>query len=124
MPCPLVVHGPVGTGKTHILEGIHAGLARSHSDWRVTFVTAEEFTNRFVQAMHLGKLGAFRKQFRECDALLVDDVHFLARKQATQEEFLHTLGEMQKLGVRRADGNGGNVAIPLPSPAGRLQRCR
>ncbi len=90
-PCPLVLHGPVGTGKTHLLEGIHAGLSQQHPDWRLCFVTAEEFTNRFVQAMHQGKLGAFRKQFRACDALLVDDLHFLARKQATQEEFLHTL---------------------------------
>ncbi len=91
VPCPLVLHGPVGTGKTHLLEGIYAGLSRGEPGWRVTFVTAEEFTNRFVQAMHLGKLGAFRKQFRDGDALLVDDVHFLVRKQATQEEFLHTL---------------------------------
>jgi chromosomal replication initiator protein len=87
----LVLHGPVGTGKTHLLEGVYAGLTRGRPEWRPCFVTAEEFTNRFVQAMHQGKLGAFRKQFRECDALLVDDLHFLARKQATQEEFLHTL---------------------------------
>jgi chromosomal replication initiator protein len=91
VPSPLVMHGPCGSGKTHLLEGICAGLARSQPEWRVVFVTAEEFTNRFVQAMHQSKLGAFRKQFRECDALLVDDLHFLARKQATQEEFLHTL---------------------------------
>src|SRR5207253_3394354 len=61
-----------------------------HPDWRVCFVTSEDFTNRFVQAMRLGKLGAFRKHFRECDALLTDDLHFLATKRATQEEFLHT----------------------------------
>jgi chromosomal replication initiator protein len=91
VPYPLVLHGPVGTGKTHLLEGIFAGLERTQPDWRVAFVTAEEFTNRFVQAMHHRKLSAFRKQFRECDALLVDDLHFLARKQATQEEFLHSL---------------------------------
>jgi chromosomal replication initiator protein len=88
---PLVVHGPVGTGKTHLLEGIYAGLRHSRPEWRVIFVTAEDFTNRFVQAMRLGKLGAFRKQFREADALLLDDLHFLATKRATQEEFLHTL---------------------------------
>jgi chromosomal replication initiator protein len=90
-PCPLVVHGSVGTGKTHLLEGIYAGLAKQNPEWRICFVTAEEFTNRFVGAMHQGKLGAFRKQYRECDALVFDDLHFLARKQATQEEFLHTL---------------------------------
>ncbi|MBV9125088.1 MAG: chromosomal replication initiator protein DnaA, partial [Planctomycetes bacterium] len=87
---PLVLHGPVGTGKTHLLEGIYAGLRKGHPNWRVCFVTSEEFTNRFVQAMHLGKLGSFRKHFRECDALLVDDLHFLVGKAATQEEFLHT----------------------------------
>ena len=92
---PLVLHGPVGTGKTHLLEGIYAGLRRGHPDWRVTFVTAEDFTNRFVQAMRLSKLAGFRKFFRECDALLVDDLHFLATKKATQEEFLHTFDALQ-----------------------------
>jgi chromosomal replication initiator protein len=66
-------------------------LTRRFPDWRVLFLTAEDFTNRFVAAMHAHKLTAFRKQFRECDALLVDDVGFLAKKNATQEEFLHTL---------------------------------
>jgi chromosomal replication initiator protein len=87
---PLVLHGPTGTGKTHLLEGIYVGLRRARPEWRVCFVTAEEFTNRFVQAMRLGKLASFRRHFRDCDALLVDDLHFLASKKATQEEFLHT----------------------------------
>jgi chromosomal replication initiator protein len=87
---PLVVHGPVGTGKTHLLEGIYAGLRKGRPDYRVCYVTSEDFTNRFVQAMRKNQLGTFRKQFRGCDALLVDDLHFLAGKRATQEEFLHT----------------------------------
>jgi chromosomal replication initiator protein len=87
---PLVLHGPTGTGKTHLLEGVYVGLRRARPEWRVCYVTAEEFTNRFVQAMRLGKLPAFRRHFRDCDALLVDDLHFLASKKATQEEFLHT----------------------------------
>jgi chromosomal replication initiator protein len=87
---PLVLHGPVGTGKTHLLEGIYSGLRRARPDWRVLYVTTEDFTNRFVGAMRLNKLGSFRKHFRECDALLVDDLHFLATKRATAEEFLHT----------------------------------
>src|SRR5207302_180413 len=71
---PLVIHGPVGTGKTHLLEGVYAGLRKNYPSWRVYYATAEEFTNRFLQSMRLGKLGAFRKQYRECDALLLDDV--------------------------------------------------
>ena len=87
---PLVLYGPVGTGKTHLLEGIYAGLRKRHPEWRVCYITSEEFTNRFVSAMHHGKLSSFRKFFRESDALLVDDLHFLAGKHATQDEFLHT----------------------------------
>ncbi len=97
-PNPLVLHGPVGTGKTHLLEGIYVGLRKRQPDWRVVYVTSEEFTNRFVQAMRLSKLGAFRHHFRECDALLVDDLQFLARKRATQEEFLHTFDVLQAAG--------------------------
>ncbi len=92
---PLVLHGPVGTGKTHLLEGIYVGLRRRHPAWRICYITAEDFTNRFVQAMRQGKLGAFRKHFRGVDALLLDDLHFLATKRATQEEFLHTFNELQ-----------------------------
>jgi chromosomal replication initiator protein len=92
---PLVLYGPVGTGKTHLLEGIYAGLRQGRPEWRVCLVTCEDFTNRFVQAMRLGKLGAFRKHFRECDALLIDDLHFLATKRATREEFQHTFDALQ-----------------------------
>jgi chromosomal replication initiator protein len=89
-PNPLVLHGTVGTGKTHLLEGIYAGIRRTRPEWNVRFATAEEFTNGFLHAMHGGKLAAFRRRFRECDALLVDDLNFLAAKRATCEEFLHT----------------------------------
>ncbi len=85
---PLVLHGPVGTGKTHLLEGVYAGLRRRGE--QPCFVTAEEFTSRFVQASRLGKMGAFRRHFRECSALLLDNLNFLGTKRATQEEFLHT----------------------------------
>lgn len=87
---PLVIHGPVGVGKTHLLEGIYAATRKGHTDARVCYGPAEEFTNRFVQAMRMGKLGSFRKHYRDCDLLLVDDLNFLAGKRATQEEFLHT----------------------------------
>jgi chromosomal replication initiator protein len=89
---PLVLYGPTGTGKTHLLEGVYTGLRRKHPDLRVVFVSAEEFMNRFVTALQRGTLPAFRKQFRECSALLVDNLSFLAgtTKNATKVEFLHT----------------------------------
>ena len=87
---PLVLYGPTGTGKTHLLEGIYLGLRKRHADMRVVFVSAEDFMNRFLAAVHQGKQGFFRRQFRECHALLVDDLTFLAGKKATQIEFLHT----------------------------------
>jgi chromosomal replication initiator protein len=94
----LVLHGPVGTGKTHLLEGVYAGLRRRHPESRILFATSEDFTNRFVHALRQGKLGGFRKHFRECDALLVDDLHFIARGRATQEEFLHTFDALHSDG--------------------------
>src|SRR5205807_446086 len=84
---PLVVHGPVGTGKTHLLEGIYAGLRQRFPGLVVRYVTAEDFTNRFVQSSRMGKFSTFRKQFRDCDVILLDDLHFLAAKKATVEEF-------------------------------------
>ena len=95
-PTPLVLHGPVGLGKSHLLDGIHAELVQQRPEARILHLTAEDFTNRFLGSMHAGKQGSFRRQFRDCDMLLVDDLHFLARKTATQEEFLHTLDALSR----------------------------
>jgi chromosomal replication initiator protein len=120
---PLVLYGPVGTGKTHLLEGIYVGLRKSWPEERVTFVTAEDFTNRFVQAMRFGKLAGFRNQFRSCSALLLDDLHFLATKQRTQEEFLHTFDALLSDGkqvVVTADCHPRLMEELLPELADRL----
>jgi chromosomal replication initiator protein len=120
---PLVIHGPVGTGKTHLLEGIYAGLRKHQPEWRVVFVTAEEFTNRFLPALRLGKLAGFRKHFRECDALLLDNLQFLASKRATQEEFLHTFDSLQSEGrqvVATCDCHPRLAEILLPELTDRL----
>jgi chromosomal replication initiator protein len=90
---PVVFHGPTGTGKTHLLEGIYFGL-RKRLDAKPVFTTAEEFTTRFVQASRLGKMSAFRRHYRECSALILDNLNFLATKRATQEEFLHTFDSL------------------------------
>lgn len=99
-PNPLILHGPVGTGKTHLLEGIHAGATARHAGLRSSYLTAEEFTNRFVSALHNGHLSAFRKQVRDLDILLLDDLHFLGKKAATQEEFVHALDALLNQGAQ------------------------
>lgn len=90
-PNPLVLHGPVGTGKTHLLEAIHAALRKQALSARPVFVTAEEFTHRYVQGTRFNKMASFRRHFRECSALLLDDLHFLANKRGSLDEFLYTL---------------------------------
>ena len=92
---PLVLHGPVGTGKSHLLQGIYHGLRKRWSnEGRPLLVSAEEFTTRFVQATRFGKQSGFRRQFRDCYALLLDDLQILATKRATQEEFLYTFDSL------------------------------
>jgi chromosomal replication initiator protein len=91
---PLVIHGPIGLGKTHLLEGIGHALRARRPGLRVIHVTAEAFTNGFLDAMRSGSLNAFRSRYRGAAALIVDDVHFLAAKRATQDEFLHTFNAL------------------------------
>jgi chromosomal replication initiator protein len=87
---PLVIHGAVGLGKTHLLEGIAHALRQSHPNLHIAQFTAEVFTNSFLDAMRTGTLSGFRSRYRSAGGLIVDDVHFLAAKRATQDEFLHT----------------------------------
>ncbi|MCS6977174.1 MAG: DnaA/Hda family protein [Gemmatales bacterium] len=95
---PLTIYGQPGVGKTHLLEGIYAELRQRRGERAGVFVTAEEFTNRFLPAMQSRQLGPFRRHFREAQALFVDDLHFLAGKEATQREFLHTFESLRKQG--------------------------
>ena len=96
---PLVVHGAVGLGKTHLLEGIGHALRARRPGIRLVHVTAESFTNGFLDARRHGTLPSFRSRFRGAEAFLVDDVHFVAAKRATQDEFLHTFNALVADGV-------------------------
>jgi chromosomal replication initiator protein len=92
---PLFLHGPVGTGKTHLLEGMYGRLRRQFPSLKVMFLTAEAFANYFTEALREHKLPAFRRRFRGVDVLLVDDVDFLNSKRVIQEEFLHTVKQLE-----------------------------
>ncbi|MDG3007794.1 chromosomal replication initiator protein DnaA [Paludisphaera mucosa] len=96
---PLFLHGGVGLGKTHMLEGIVLGMRQAHPGLNVVHVTAEGFTNGFLEAMRTASLSGFRSRHRGVNVLVVDDVHFLASKRATQEEFLHTFNALIERGV-------------------------
>ncbi len=91
---PLVIHGAIGLGKTHLLEGVGHSLRQAHPKLNVAQLTAEGFTNNFLEAMRSGNLTSFRNRYRTAGGLIVDDVHFLAAKRATQEEFLHTFNAL------------------------------
>jgi chromosomal replication initiator protein len=96
---PLVVHGGVGLGKTHLLEGVGHALRARRPGLRLAHVTAEAFTNGFLDALRNGTLPSFRSRYRGADALVVDDAHFIAAKRATQEEFLHTFNALAAAGA-------------------------
>jgi chromosomal replication initiator protein len=95
---PLVIHSPVGLGKTHLLEGIAHALKQAHPSLNIVLLTAEAFTNSFLEAMRTGSLSGFRARYRSLGGLIVDDVHFLAAKRATQDEFLHTFNSLMDKG--------------------------
>lgn len=95
---PVFIHGGCGLGKTHMLQALANELAEKHPQVRWAYVTGEEFTNAFVFALRNGRIEAFRQQYRRVDVLIIDDVHFLANKKGTQEEFLHTFNAIEGIG--------------------------
>lgn len=95
---PLFLHGPTGTGKSHLLHAIAEEFRRRRRMRRVILLTAEQFTNDFIGSVTTTGLPAFRRRYREVDALLIDDVHFLAAKTATLREALYTVESLTAAG--------------------------
>jgi len=95
---PLFIHGGYGVGKTHLLQGICNGVAQARPQTRWLYLSAEDFANQFVLALKTRKLEIFRRRMRQTELLAIDDVHFLASKPSTQEEFLHTFNTINLAG--------------------------
>ncbi len=87
---PLYLYGPSGLGKTHLLFAIINKLREDHPEYRILYVTGEEFTNELIESLAQHKPVAFREKYRSLDVLLVDDIQFIAGKLGIQEEFFHT----------------------------------
>jgi len=97
---PVLFHGPYGFGKTHLLNALAWEAIHNAPGKRVVYLTAERFTTTFVRALQDRQTAAFKDELRNADLLLIDDVHFVAGKQTTQEELFHTLIALVEEGRR------------------------
>jgi chromosomal replication initiator protein len=91
---PYFVHGGVGLGKTHLLQAICLRIKEQHPQTRIFYTSCEGFMTQFMDAVQAGEMTAFRHRFRDVDLLIIDDIHFLAKRDRTQEEFFHTFNSL------------------------------
>ena len=95
---PLVIHGPTGVGKTHLLEGIWSAAKAQHARLHAVYLSAEQFTSYFLEALRGSGLPSFRRKYRAVELLLIDDLQFFAGKKQTAIELLHTIDTLQREG--------------------------
>lgn len=91
---PLLIYGDSGLGKTHLMHGVGHAILVSNPKARVVYVGAEQWLNQFTSSIRLGRAEEFKNHYRTADALLIDDIHFIAGKERTQEEFFHTFNAL------------------------------
>ena len=95
---PLFIYGASGLGKTHLLTAIQIEVQKNHPDYKIVYVNCESFTNETITAIKTATMDVFRQKYREADVLLIDDIQFIAGKEATQEEFFHTFEALHNAG--------------------------
>lgn len=91
---PLFIYGQSGLGKTHLLYAIAAEIHKQHPDFNIVYIRGDQFTNELIEALRMGDNIKFRSKYRNADLFLVDDIHFIAGKESTQEEFFNTFNAL------------------------------
>ena len=117
---PLFIYGGSGMGKTHLMHAIGRALMENFSGMRIAYTSSERFMNEMINCIRFDRMPQFHQYFRSADVLLVDDIHILAHKERTQEEFFHTFNELydhQKQIVISSDSSPKEI----PGLVGRLR---
>ena len=91
---PLFIYGESGLGKTHLLYSIAHTIQQNHPDYRIVYIKGDDFTNELIRAVREGRNQEFRNKYRAADVFLMDDVQFIAGREATQEEYFHTFNTL------------------------------
>jgi chromosomal replication initiator protein len=91
---PCLIYGGVGLGKTHLIQSIGHSSYMDFDNNKIVYITAETFTNEFIQSLHGKSMNKFKNKYRSVDVLLIDDIHFLQKKPETQEELFHTFNAL------------------------------
>lgn len=111
---PLFLYGNSGLGKTHLMQAIGNRIKKTHPELKIIYVSSEQFTNEFIDALKDKKTTEFKRKYRGIDVLLIDDVQFLERTESIQEEFFHTFNDlysMNKQIVLTSDRKPGELVI-------------
>ena len=95
---PLFIYGDSGLGKTHLLHAIRHSIAKKFPHYNIVYLKGDDFTNELIDAIQKGRNFEFREKYRGADLFLMDDIHFIAGKESTQEEFFNTFNTLFELG--------------------------